>query len=75
MADQPTEPIKKAGPAKKAPARVRTNIAGPAKPPVKEPEPLPDHKQPLVELAIKRGIPSYEAWAMTVPELTEKLES
>lgn len=72
---EPTEPVKKAGPAKNAPARERGPVAGPATPPVKEPEPLPEHKQPLVELAISRGIPSYEAYAMTVPELTEKLES
>lgn len=38
-------------------------------------EPLPSHKDDLVALAIDRGIPSYEAWAMTIPELTEKLES
>jgi hypothetical protein len=45
-----------------------------AKPPAKEP--LPTHKDDLAWLAIERhGIPSYEAWAMTVPELTEKLEA
>ena len=42
-----------------------------------EPEraPLPGHKDDLVALASDRGIPSYEAWDMTVPELTKKLES
>lgn len=34
---------------------------------------LPALKEDLVDLAIKRGIPSYEAWALTVPQLTEKL--
>jgi hypothetical protein len=44
--------------------------AGPA------PEPLPTHKDDLAWLAIERhGIPSYEAWDMTVPELTAKLEA
>ena len=39
-------------------------------------EPLPKHKADLAWLAIERhGIPSYEAWAMTVEELTEKLEA
>lgn len=38
-------------------------------------EPLPSHKDELVAVAIDRGIPSYEAWAMTVPELTKRLES
>lgn len=52
----------------------------PAKAPAKKAAPkaaekpqLPDHKDDLVALAISRGIPSYEAWALTVPELTEKL--
>lgn len=40
-----------------------------------ESEPLPSHKDDLVALAIDRGIPSYEAWDMTVPELTARLES
>lgn len=40
-----------------------------------EPEPLPGHKDELVAVAIDRGIPSYEAWGMTVPELTKRLES
>lgn len=39
-----------------------------------EPEPLPTHKPDLVALAIDRGVPSYEAWAMTVPDLTAKLK-
>ena len=39
-----------------------------------EEEPLPTHKPDLVVLAIDRGVPSYEAWAMTVPELTAKLK-
>lgn len=43
--------------------------------PEPEREPLPAHKDDLVALAIERGIPSYEAWDMTVPELTKKLES
>lgn len=34
---------------------------------------LPTLKEDLVALAISRGIASYTAWAMTVPELTEKL--
>jgi hypothetical protein len=51
------------------PAPRKTGKAAPQKPP------LPDTKQELVELAITRGIPSYEAWDMTVPELTKKLES
>ena len=38
-------------------------------------EPLPSHKDDLVALAIDRGVPSYVAWAMTVPELTKRLES
>lgn len=38
-------------------------------------EPLPKHKDDLAYLAIERhGIPSYEAWAMTVEQLTDKLE-
>lgn len=32
-------------------------------------------KDELVAQAIDRGVPSYEAWAMTVPELTKKLEA
>lgn len=38
-------------------------------------EPLPTTKQGLVELAIARGIPSYVAWNLTVPELKKKLEA
>lgn len=38
-------------------------------------EPLPAHKDDLAALAIERGVPSYVAWAMTVPELKKKLES
>lgn len=37
-------------------------------------EPLPAHKADLVALAIERKVPSYEAWAMTVEQLTEKLK-
>lgn len=40
-----------------------------------QPAPLPAHKDDLVALAIDRGIPSYEAWNLTVPELTKRLES
>lgn len=40
-----------------------------------ERDPLPTHKDDLVALAIERGIPSYEAWDMTVPDLTKKLGS
>jgi hypothetical protein len=40
-----------------------------------EAEPLPAHKDDLVALAIERGIPSYEAWDMTVPQLKKRLES
>lgn len=36
---------------------------------------LPTTKPELVALAIDRRIPSYEAWAMTVPELTKRLEA
>jgi hypothetical protein len=33
-------------------------------------------KSLLVDAAMKRfGLPSYEAWALTIPELIEKLES
>lgn len=39
-----------------------------------EEEALPTHKDELVALAIERKVPSYEAWAMTVPELTAKLK-
>jgi hypothetical protein len=39
-----------------------------------EEEALPTHKDELVALAIARKVPSYEAWAMTVPELTAKLK-
>lgn len=49
--------------------------AEPTAEPAPEPERLPAHKPDLVALAIDRGVPSYEAWAMTVPELTTKLES
>lgn len=38
-------------------------------------EPKPRLKPDLVAEAIDRGIPSYVAWAMTVPELAERLES
>jgi hypothetical protein len=53
-------------PDKKAPAKK----AAPAAPSKAD---LPAHKDDLVALAITRGVPSYEAWALTVPELTEKL--
>jgi hypothetical protein len=42
-------------------------------PPAK-PAPLPTHKDDLVALAIARGVPSYEAWDKTVPELTDLLK-
>jgi hypothetical protein len=42
---------------------------------VEEPEPLPTHKPDLVALAIEHGVPSYEAWDMTVKQLTKRLES
>lgn len=33
-------------------------------------------KSLLVDAAMKRfGVPSYEAWALTIPELIEKLEN
>lgn len=38
-------------------------------------DPLPTHKDELVALAIARGVPSYEAWDLTVAELKKKLES
>lgn len=43
--------------------------------PEDESEPLPVHKDDLVAVAIDRGIPSYKAWAMTVPELKKQLEA
>jgi hypothetical protein len=51
-------------------------VAEPEQPPVPEDEaePLPTHKDDLAALAIERGVPSYEAWAMTVPELKKMLE-
>jgi hypothetical protein len=55
-------------PAKKAAPKKATRPAA-AKPD------LPDHKDDLAALAITRGVPSYEAWAMTVPELTKMLEA
>ncbi|PSK95773.1 hypothetical protein CLV30_12825 [Haloactinopolyspora alba] len=36
---------------------------------------LPDTRPELVALAIRRGVPSYEAWAMTVDQLKTKLEA
>ncbi|HEY9409331.1 MAG TPA: hypothetical protein VIQ30_22640 [Pseudonocardia sp.] len=39
------------------------------------PPPLPDTKPDLVALAIRRGVPSYEAWDMTVAELRNRLET
>jgi hypothetical protein len=53
-------------PEKKSPRK----YAPPAKP-----APLPTHKDDLVALAIHRGVPSYEAWAMTVDDLKSKLEA
>jgi hypothetical protein len=38
-------------------------------------EEKPLHKDDLVALAIDRGKPSYEAWAMTVPDLKKWLEA
>lgn len=35
---------------------------------------LPSTKPDLVALAIDNGTPSYEAWAMTVDDLTKLLE-
>jgi hypothetical protein len=46
----------------------------PAEPDQPEEESLPTHKDDLVALAIDRGIPSYVAWNLTVPELKKKLE-
>jgi hypothetical protein len=43
--------------------------------PKKPDEDKPVHKDDLVAAAIERGVPSYEAWAMTVPELKKKLEA
>lgn len=37
-------------------------------------EDKPVHKDDLVAEAIDRGAKSYEAWAMTVPELKKLLE-
>ena len=51
-------------PAKKPPAKKQ---AAP------KAEPLPDLKPDLVALAIGRGVPSYEAWDMTVEDLKKKL--
>ena len=42
--------------------------------PAPEAEPLPTHKDDLVALAIGRNVPSYEAWALTVSELTDLLK-
>lgn len=37
-----------------------------------QPKPdLPTTKPDLVALAISQGVPSYEAWDMTVPQLTK----
>jgi hypothetical protein len=41
--------------------------------PADSPEEKPLHKDDLVALAIEAGVPSYEAWAMTVPDLRKKL--
>jgi hypothetical protein len=46
----------------------------PPEAPQAEPEPLPTHKDDLVAVAIDRGVPSYEAWDMTVPQLTKRLK-
>lgn len=35
----------------------------------------PPTKDELVAKAIDQGVPSYEAWAMTVDDLKKKLES
>lgn len=35
----------------------------------------PPEQSDLVAQAIARGIPSYEAWAMTIPDLMTRLES
>lgn len=39
-----------------------------------EPDTLPTAKADLVALAIDQGIPSYDAWDMTVPALTKTLK-
>jgi hypothetical protein len=36
-------------------------------------EKKPPTKDELVAVAIERGVPSYEAWAMTVDELKKKV--
>jgi hypothetical protein len=38
-----------------------------------EKKPKPPTKDELVATAIERGVPSYEAWAMTVDELKKKV--
>lgn len=47
-------------------------VADDTKKPADDKPPL---KADLVAEAIDRGIPSYEAWAMTVDELKKKLEA
>lgn len=39
----------------------------------KQEKPKPPTKDELVAKAIDQGIPSYEAWAMTVDELKKKV--
>lgn len=48
--------------------------AKPAKKAAAKP-PLPTDHSELVAIAVRRGIPSYKAWAMSVPELTKSLEA
>lgn len=43
--------------------------------PAPAPEPEPDKSDLVNEVMARLGTPSWEAWAMTVPELTKKLES
>ena len=63
-------------PAQKAAPRKPAEAAPPAKPkaePAKPKVDLPDHKDDLAALAITHGVPSYEAWAMTVDDLRDLL--
>jgi hypothetical protein len=84
------EPVKVAAAAAQQPAAESTPAAPaapmlvdvPVELPDVTPDPQPDdgrpaadaHKPDWVAWAIDRGVPSYEAWAMTLPEL-KKLEA
>lgn len=81
MPDQPAKkiPAKKAASAKAAePAKAahgfpRTGQPAPKAAMQKPKVTLPDHKDDLAAMAIRYGVPSYEAWAMTVDDLRDHL--